>query len=425
VWRENVKSWDYINDVPDDVSPIMDYAINTLGKSPGELCQSLSNIYHISVTTTLIALNYAYYEVARDWGLDWMHWIEIFRNDNLCEPGQWYHYSTVDLTGFVNGEGPRRHTGYQPVGLSGNIVYTNHIGQEYTEDLAFILLGGGSMLLCIGNNVLYSDDFGNTWDYIYTQEGNVITPWRRGGGAGSGSSSVFEVFEWEDHYGFAPLVQLDAGKGTQEAVISNDKYGQAGNLATGGFLADDPTGETFKALMYGELPASIDNRNIKAQVGIRGRIETENIICSTEAGFIIRALHINELRRKLQILNNTVQTGGTNHINFGIDVSDLPTVSANKTAVRRDHYHICKRETDGVIGQVALVPGGAYYCDIDLTEFSLLMPDPIVDEEVSIRTLIGMRKTLQALYSDGWFCACFSYCPCQTHFTISGEGSKK
>ncbi len=152
---------------------------------------------------------------------------------------------------------------------------------------------------------------------------------------------------------------------------------------------------------------------------------TADLIVASSAGFTIRAPHINELRQKLLHLNANVQTGGTNRVNFGIDVSDLPTVQADKTPVRRDHYYICKRETDKVIGQVGTTPGGAYYSETDLTEFSLLMPDPIVDEEVSIRTLIGMRKTLQALYSDGWFCACYSYCPCQTFIDIEISGGKK
>ena len=156
----------------------------------------------------------------------------------------------------------------------------------------------------------------------------------------------------------------------------------------------------------------------------RTTVTVDKIICD-EAGFTIRAPHVNELRQKFLQLNSRVQTGGTNRVNFGIDVSDLPTVSAQKTAIRRDHYSICKRETDKVIGQVGTVPGSAYYCDVDLTEFSLLMPDPIVDDPVSIRTLIGMRKTLQSLYSDGFFCACYSYCPCQTHIDIDVSGGKK
>lgn len=158
---------------------------------------------------------------------------------------------------------------------------------------------------------------------------------------------------------------------------------------------------------------------------VAGTTLTERVVCSSDAGFIIRAEHINGLRTKLAQLNATVQTGGTNRVNFGIDVSDLPTVSQNKTAVRAEHYEICKRETDKVIGQVGTDPGGPYYSDTDLIQYALLMPDPVVDDPVSIRTLIGMRKTLQALYADGYFCACYSYCPCQTHFEFEGGGSKK
>jgi len=153
-------------------------------------------------------------------------------------------------------------------------------------------------------------------------------------------------------------------------------------------------------------------------------------IC-TDAGFIIRAQHVNELRQKLLQLNNTVQARGTTPTNFGIDVSDVPTVAQDKTQVRADHYGNLRREFESKIRPVvATAPGGAwvYTSDgVDLTDIEYDMPTPIADgpDGVSIRTLLGMRKIIQALYTNGWFCACYSYCPCQTDIVVTGEGSKK
>lgn len=160
------------------------------------------------------------------------------------------------------------------------------------------------------------------------------------------------------------------------------------------------------------------------------------VVCSSEAGFIIRAQHVNELRTKLQSLNNTVQAGGTNPTKFGIDLTMpggtiLPRVEANNKAqpIRAEHYYTLRREFETKIrSEVATAPGTWIYTDgADLTDPEYDMPTPIVDgaEGISIRTLIGMRKIIQALYTNGWFCACYSYCPCQTDITISGGGSKK
>jgi hypothetical protein len=140
---------------------------------------------------------------------------------------------------------------------------------------------------------------------------------------------------------------------------------------------------------------------------------------------------VNELRQKLQTLNATVQARGTTPTNFGIDVSDIPTVAQNKTQVRADHYGNLRREFETKIRTITAVePGGSWiYTDegVDLTDEEYDMPTPVADgpDGVSIRTLLGMRKIIQSLYLNGWFCACYSYCPCQTDITISGGGSKK
>jgi hypothetical protein len=161
---------------------------------------------------------------------------------------------------------------------------------------------------------------------------------------------------------------------------------------------------------------------------IAGSILDNYAICAADAGFIIREDHVNGLRRKLLQLNSRVQTSGTNHVNFGIDVSDLVSVQADKTAVRANHYSILKREFDSVAGQVGIGPGTAFYTTgDDLVDIMAEAESPIADGETapSIRTLIAMRKVIQALYTDGMFCACYSYCPCQTHFEFSGGGGKK
>ncbi len=187
---------------------------------------------------------------------------------------------------------------------------------------------------------------------------------------------------------------------------------------------------------FGGVPCNDSNvdyygRGAYMEYTIAGTTLTENVICSAEAGFIIRAQHINELRQKLQQLNATVQARGTTPTNFGIDVSDIPTVAQNKTQVRADHYGFLRREFETQIRPiVSTAPGGSWvYTDegVDLTDPEYDMPTPIADgpDGVSIRTLLGMRKIIQSLYLNGWFCACYSYCPCQTDITISGGGSKK
>ncbi|MCK5318144.1 MAG: hypothetical protein KAJ55_09525, partial [Anaerolineales bacterium] len=73
-------------------------------------------------------------------------------------------------------------------------------------------------------------------------------------------------------------------------------------------------------------------------------------------------------------------------------------------------------------------PGTAFYTTGDSpTDLMSLAPTPVADgiTAPSIRTLIAMRKVLQGLYSDGWFCACYSYCPCQTFIDIEISGGKK
>ena len=153
-------------------------------------------------------------------------------------------------------------------------------------------------------------------------------------------------------------------------------------------------------------------------------------ICS-DAGFIIRAQHVNELRQKLQQLNAVVQARGTKPTSFDIDVSAVPTVQEDKTPVQFFHFGNLRTEFETKIRPITAVdPGGSWvYTDggVDLTDAEYDMPTPIADgpDGVSIRTLLGMRKIIQSLYLNGWFCACYSYCPCQTDIVISGGGSKK
>ena len=154
-----------------------------------------------------------------------------------------------------------------------------------------------------------------------------------------------------------------------------------------------------------------------------------NDICS-EAGFIIRAPHVNDLRIKLSQLNANVRTGGTNKVNFGIDfkamtAADIP-VTADKDHIRAPHYQALVTEFTGVAGQVGTSPGGEWYTeDIDLGDFLTLIVPPVAGDPPSIRTLIAMRKIIQALYTNGWFCACYSYCPCQSDIQIDISGGKK
>jgi hypothetical protein len=257
---------------------------------------------------------------------------------------------------------------------------------------------------------LLSEDGGATWAEVGRQyPADETEVWLYGDDdLPCGISSPYtppQVINNQIYYSFDHGIATETGDGTKSCAVQFGQPGSSGAPSSGHW-----------------------GKGAYTQYIVAGTDLTLNVICSSEAGFIIRANHINSLRAKFLELNSRVQTGGTTHVSFGIDVSDIPTVVAgptkDATAVRRDHYSFCKRETDKVIGQVGVAPGSAYYCDIDLIEFSLYMPDPVVHEGISIRTLIGMRKTLQALYSDGFFCSCYSYCPCQTHFTFSAEGGK-
>jgi hypothetical protein len=258
---------------------------------------------------------------------------------------------------------------------------------------------------------LLTEDGGATWTEVGRQSPSTSTEvWNYGDDdLPCGISTPYtppQVIDDQIYNSFDHGITTETGAGTKTC---SDQFGQPGASGASG------SGHWGKGAYMRYIVAGTDL--------------TLNVICSSEAGFIIRANHINSLRSKFLELNSRVRTSGTTPVNFGIDVSDIPTVvegpSKDATAVKRDHYSFCKRETDKIIGQVRDVPGSAYYCDIDLIEFLDLMVTPVVNEGVSIRTLIGMRKTLQALYSDGFYCACYSYCPCQTHFEFAAEGGKK
>jgi len=114
----------------------------------------------------------------------------------------------------------------------------------------------------------------------------------------------------------------------------------------------------------------------------------------------------------------------------------IPYGGENKgDVVRATHYWKLRREFETKIKpNVPDVSGGAFYLDgIDLTDAEYDILEPIANDQVvgvdppnpvatiSIRTLIAMRKIIQALYFNGWFCACHMYCPCQTDISISGD----
>jgi len=163
-------------------------------------------------------------------------------------------------------------------------------------------------------------------------------------------------------------------------------------------------------------------------------------ICD-EAGFIIRAEHVNGLIRKLQELQGRVLARGTQATDFGLEWGHMRVVlsGADDTegdSVRAEHYDDLRTEfEDKIKAQVSPSPGGAFYTDggVDFTdpEYDILQPvanvqdgpggTPTEGAVISIRTLIGMRKIIQALYVNGWFCACHQYCPCQTDITVTGE----
>ena len=162
-------------------------------------------------------------------------------------------------------------------------------------------------------------------------------------------------------------------------------------------------------------------------------------ICD-EAGFIIRAEHVNGLIRKLQELNSRVRARGTDATDFGIETGHMRRVTpgAGDTEgdpIRAEEYdHLRSEFEDKIKTQVPPDPGGAFYIeDTDLydDEYEILQPEPNDQIDgieapnpaatISIRTLIAMRKIIQALYISGWFCACHTYCPCQTDITVTGE----
>lgn len=158
----------------------------------------------------------------------------------------------------------------------------------------------------------------------------------------------------------------------------------------------------------------------------RTTVTIDKVICD-ESGFVIRAPHVNTLREKLSQLNSNVITGGTEKVSFGIDVANLDVVTADKDHVRAPNYEKLVTESIDIVSQVGTGPSGPFYTDgIDLaSEYIPFLFTPVAGDAPSIRTLIAMRKILQNLYTDGFFCACYSYCPCQTDIQISGGGSKK
>lgn len=159
------------------------------------------------------------------------------------------------------------------------------------------------------------------------------------------------------------------------------------------------------------------------------------VICSSEAGFIIRESHVTSLRDKLLELNSKVFTRGSNgNIKFGIDTLALKSDTAQvKRKIKASHYNTLRSQFEDYIKpKVPAVSGAAFYTEgVDLadTEYQVLaaVPNaqdgpggtPTEDASIKIRTLIAMRKIIQALYTNGWFCACYSYCPCQTDIAIS------
>ena len=103
--------------------------------------------------------------------------------------------------------------------------------------------------------------------------------------------------------------------------------------------------------------------------------------------------------------------------------------------VRAQHYEDLRIEFENKIKtQCPPISGGPFYVDgVDFTDPEYYILPPVANDQVvgvdppnpaatiSIRTLIAMRKIIQALYLNGWFCACHQYCPCQTDITISGD----
>lgn len=221
--------------------------------------------------------------------------------------------------------------------------------------------------------------------------------------------------------------ELPCGFQKQGATVQkmNDYY-----FRSGGFGKHYTLGAAGRPTGCDQYNANEWDRGDYVEFSILPLDATFDFLCD-EAGFVIRAPHVNTLRTKLSQLNSNVITGGTEKVSFGIDFgalidAGLP-VTAGKSHVRAPHWASLVNEFIDIVAQVGTAPGGPWFTEnVDLTaEFLSLLIPPSADEAVSIRILIAMRKIIQNLYLSGWYCSCYSYCPCQTDITISGGGGKK